>query len=121
MSKIEQANEARRSARRVRENIAKALGNNSPSNDKHEFKLFETKVGLQISLRHGEYGNSSSYACDHRSTREYICKAFNAMAAEIGARAVSLAEDDERIAVDAAADEARSVLNQVAAMSADGG
>lgn len=122
MSKIAEFQRVQGVAKRLRDDVQRALGRDSPSNDKHIAKMRFIQIArgdwspleFQFDMSCGYYGNSSCSSLTSKEIGAYLAAAINERVGALLDRAVELAEKDAAAARKAAEDEARSVLNEVA-------
>jgi hypothetical protein len=123
MSRIAEYQRLRAVAKRLREDVTKALGKDNPSNDKHRATMRFVQVTqhqfspleFHFDMSCGYYGDSSCRSLTSKEIGAYLATAINERAIELLDRAVALADRDAEKARKAAEEEARSVLEEVKA------
>ena len=125
MTKIEEYKEAKAVALAVARATQLCLGRDGPRNDKHSFRCTFSQMisqqwspmGFQIEASYGYYGSSSGYTVTSTELGRYLARAISLHAATLIDCACKLAADDAETARKAAEDEARSVLQESAAVA----
>lgn len=121
MSKIQNYHKAKAISERLFRDAQRALGRDSPSNDKHTararfWKLLGesfTPIAILIDLSYGYYGSSSGYSATSDQMGEYLARAINKNMTMLLDEAVKMAQVDAEKARKEAEEEARAVLQEV--------